>query len=132
MTWRQLREEIRSLAKKIDYRPDVIVGIVRGGLVPARLLSSELNVKDMYSLTIKKIKDQRKVMSDILEDMQGKHILLVEDMLETGNSLVAAKKYLEGRGAVVKTACLYVMPISGYIPDFSLKEIQEIPIFPWE
>lgn len=132
MNWDELRGEVKELAGKIDYTPDIIIGIVRGGMVPARLLSSDLGVKDMYALTVKKVGGERKVTSDILEDISGKKILLVEDMLETGKSLIAAKEYLEKKGAEVRTACLYTMPISEIKPDFSVKEVTEVAPFPWE
>ncbi len=132
MNWDEIRVDVKSLADKIDYTPDIIIGIVRGGLIPARLLSSDLKVKDMYAITVKKVGDERKVTSDILEDLSGKNVLLVEDMLETGKSLVVAKEYLENKGASVKTACLYTMPISKLKPDFSLREVPKIMPFPWE
>ena len=132
MNWNELQVEIKALAAKVDFGPDSIVGIVRGGLVPARLLSTELRVKEMYALTVKKVGDERKVMSEILEDLHGKKILLVEDMLETGKSLIVAKKYLGSKGAEVKTACLYTMPHSEIVPDFSLEQVNEVQHFPWE
>ena len=101
-------------------------------MIPARLLSSELKVKDMYAVTVKKIANERKVTSDILENLSGMKALLVEDMLETGRSLVVAKEYLESKGADVKTACLYTVPISELKPDFSLREVPEVMQFPWE
>ena len=132
MNWEKFRSEIKKLSTKIDPSPDIIVAIVRGGLVPARLLSTELKVKEMYCLTVKKVGDDRKVVSDILDDVSGKMILLVEDMLETGKSLSVAKKYLEEKGAMVKTACLYTMPTSVIHPDYHLKEFDEVQKFPWE
>lgn len=132
MTWEALQVEITALAEKIDFNPDIIVGVVRGGLIPARLLSSKLKVKTMYCLTVKKLEDKRRVTSEITEDISGKKILLVEDMLETGKSLVVAKDYLEEKGAIVKTACLYTMPISEINPTYSLMEIREVTNFPWE
>ena len=132
MNWDEFDKEIQALQSRIDWTPDIIVGIVRGGLVPARLLSTELNVKEMYALTVKKVGDERKVMSEVLEDLRDKEILLVEDMLETGKSLMVAKEYLESKGAEVKTACLYTMPQSEIVPDFSLKQVNEVVHFPWE
>ena len=132
MNWDELRIEVKALTEKINYIPDIIVGIVRGGLIPARLLSTELGVKDMYALTVKKVGEERKVMSDISEGLSGKKVLLVEDMLETGKSLEVAKKFLEHKGAVIKTACLYTMPISEMKPDFFVREVQEVMSFPWE
>lgn len=132
MTWEEFDNEIVALAAKIDLSPDVIVGIVRGGLVPARLLSKHLKVKDMYCLTVKKGGDKRKITSEVLEDLTNKKIIIIEDILETGKSLIVAKKYLESKGAFVKTACLYILPVSKIKPDFYLKEISEAIDFPWE
>lgn len=132
MNWETLEKEVQDLAQKIGYVPDYIIGIVRGGLVPARLLSSYLGVKEMYGLTVKKTEEGRKVTTEITDDLHGKNVLVVEDMLETGKSLFAAKEYLESKGAVVKTACLYTMPLSEVTPDYSLRQVQEVAQFPWE
>lgn len=132
MDWETFRSEIYDLSKKIDYRPDIIVGISRGGLVPSRLLSTDLQVKEMYCLSVRKVGEERKVVTDILDDLVDKKILLVEDMLETGRSLIVAKKYLESKDAKVKTACLYTMSISEIYPDFYIRQVQEVEKFPWE
>ena len=132
MTWEEFQNEITNLSSKIDFTPDIIVGISRGGLIPARLLSSSLNVKEMFCLTVKKQNDERVLTTEIIENISGKYILLVEDMLESGKSLQVAKQYLEKKGASVKTACLYTMPISKVIPDYSLSERKDVVSFPWE
>lgn len=132
MKWEEFQSEIKALAAKIDVSVDIIVGIVRGGVIPARLLSSELGTEEMYFLTVKKSGKDREVVSDILENIAGKQILLVEDVLESGRSLIAAKQFLERKGAVVKTACLYTMEASEIKPNYSLKEINQAIAFPWE
>lgn len=132
MNWKTFESEINNLAGKINYNPDIIVGIVRGGMIPARLLSRNLKVKDMYCLAIRKIDNERKIVTDILDDLDGKKVLLVEDMIETGKSLIVAEKYLEFKGANVKTACLYIMPDSEINPDFYLREVDRVQKFPWE
>ena len=132
MDWNELAQEVKKLTEKVDPKPDIIIGIVRGGLIPSRLLSSYLGVKEMYALTVKKVGDERKVTSEVSENLNGKRILLVEDMLETGKSLIVAKQYLESKGATVETACLYTMPISEVKPDYSLREVSEVARFPWE
>lgn len=132
MTWEELEKEITIVSSKIYNPPDIVIGIVRGGLIPARLLSSKFKVKDMYALTVKKLDKERKVTSEITEDLTGKKILLIEDMLETGKSLLVAKHYLENKGAIIQTACLYIMPISETKPDYYIKEVGEIVNFPWE
>ena len=138
MNWEFFSLEIRSLSNKIkkfdEYKPNVIVGVVRGGIIPARILSTELNIKEVYCLNVSKKATERKVVTEILEDLVGKNILLVEDVLETGLSMIAAKKYLENKGARVKTASLYITENSIITPDFYLNRV-EFPFtfsFPWE
>ena len=132
MTWEECIAEIKRLSDLIDFKPDAIVGIVRGGIVPARLLASSLNVKDMYCLSVKKFNESRQVVTEIIEDVSGKRALLVEDVLETGRSLQIAREYLIQKGVEVKTACLYTMPMTEVTVDFSLQEVVEVPSFPWE
>jgi hypoxanthine phosphoribosyltransferase len=71
MNWESLTKEISDLSEKIAYS-DVVIGIVRGGMIPARLLSTCLNVKDMYCLTDSKKEKNRTVTSDILEVLTKK------------------------------------------------------------
>ncbi len=132
MYWITFEEEIKQLAEKINVQPDAIVGIVRGGLVPAVYLAQHLKVKDMYCITVRKDGNKRNVTTEILEDLADKSVLLVEDMLETGGSLIAAKKYMEKKGANVGTACLYIMPQSKIEPDYYLRQVNEVQKFPWE
>ena len=52
MSWPEFIKEINMLGNNVTNKPDMIVGIVRGGLVPARILASNLGVKEVYCLTV--------------------------------------------------------------------------------
>ena len=132
MDWGTFIKEIRNLSEIITDKPDIIIGITRGGIVPARLLSAYLKVKNMYCISVVKNNNERHIATEITEDISGKKILLVEDILETGKSIKAVKTYLEGKGANVKTACLYTMPLSEIKPDHYLNEVDSVLEFPWE
>jgi len=132
MTWEETEKEVTLLVQNISEKPDVIVGIARGGLVPARLLSRNLNVRMVYVLSVIKVGEERKVMTEICDDLTGRKLLLVEDVLESGDSLEAGKQYLESKGAIVKTASLYVTSQTKVKPDYYLKEVDTPPQFPWE
>ena len=132
MDWQTFESEMQKLSEKVDFTPDFVVGIVRGGLVPARVLSNLLGVKSMFCLNVDNIEGQRVVNSNINYPLSGKKLLLVEDMLETGKSLIVAKEFLEEKGAEVKTACLYTMPITECSPDAHIKVVDEVIDFPWE
>ncbi|MCK5474299.1 MAG: hypothetical protein KAI53_02740 [Candidatus Aenigmarchaeota archaeon] len=130
LSYDDFEEKIQQLYTKITedgYNPNVIVGITRGGNIPATRLSYMFDVKE-YSLTITKDGNERVLESEITADLTGKNVLLVEDVLETGDSLWVGEKYLENeKGAIVKTAALYITSKTTKKPDFYLKEIKEVP-----
>ncbi len=132
MNWIELESEIKKLAQLINFTPTLVVGIARGGLIPALLLSKELKITRIHCLTVKKFGNERKVLTQITEPLKGEQILLIEDMLESGGSLQAAREYLEATGADVSTCCLYTLPTTAVQPDFSLQVLDSIVEFPWE
>lgn len=132
MDWQRIEKEIKKLAIMINTQPDIIVAVIRGGLIPARLLAKHLSIKDMFALTVKKVDDERKIFSSVEQNLTGIKVLLVEDVLESGKSIIVAREYLESLGAHVTTASLYYQPHTELVPTYSLGEIKEVPIFPWD
>ena len=54
-SWNQIYGMILNQAQKIrgdGYKPDIIVGIARGGLVPSRILADLLETRDVAVITI--------------------------------------------------------------------------------
>ncbi|MCK5234489.1 MAG: hypothetical protein KAJ20_00405 [Candidatus Aenigmarchaeota archaeon] len=135
MDYVTFEDGICRLSRKIGesgYEPDMIIGILRGGAIPARYLSTALDVKKMSAIEVVKDGEGRRVVAAPTYDLDGLEILLVEDMLESGKSLDVGEKYLESKGAIVTTACFYIMPQTVIKPDFYLEEIEDVVNFPWE
>lgn len=131
MTWAKYMQEIKALVKKITYKPDIIVGIARGGIIPAVLCAQSMGVKDMYCLKVRREGTKRKIIADVGTDVRNKKILVVDEMQETGRSMDTIKNYLKKKGAKVKTACP-IMPHTSPKPDFYLREVKEVQTFLWE
>src|SRR5438552_2366908 len=132
MDWGQFEAETHALGDTITVNPHVIVGVVRGGIIPARILSTLLGVPRMYCITTKTTKHGIVITNRILESLSDRSILLVEDMLETGRTMAAVAEYLKKKQAKVYTAALYVRPTGGFKPDFFLAETANPVTFPWE
>jgi hypothetical protein len=142
VTWEEIQSSLHKLASKIGdsrYEPEIIVGIARGGWVVARILSDLLGVKDVASLKIKFYKglDDRErrptITQPISESPEGKNILMVDDVVDTGESIIVARKHVMDHGAkVVKVATIHMKPWSKIIPDYYVSCTEDWVMYPWE
>jgi hypoxanthine phosphoribosyltransferase len=74
---------------KDNWQPDYIVGLTRGGLVPANMLSQYLDIP-MHTLKVSLRDDNFDPESNLwmAEDAyEGKNILVVDDINDTGTTL---------------------------------------------
>lgn len=94
LSYSDIEHNVQHIAREIllgDWRPDYIVGITRGGLLPATLLSQYLNIP-MTTLDVS-LRDNRMEMGPesnfwMSEDaMDGKNILIVDDINDTGATI---------------------------------------------
>ncbi len=141
-TWNHIYSMLLNQAKKIyanGFKPDIIVGVARGGWVPARILSDLLgnpnlaNVRIEFSLSIAQFRKEPMLTQNISIDAHGKTVLLVDDVADSGKSLAIAKEHVLQQGSKeVKTATLYLKPWSTIKPDYYEKETKLWIVFPWD
>jgi len=95
-TWSQVEGACLDIARQMsahNWRPDYIVGITRGGLVPANLLSQYTGIK-MLSLDVS-LRDGGDCVSNcgMAEDaFEGKKILIVDDINDQGSTVAWIKQ----------------------------------------
>lgn len=141
-TWNQIYALLLSQAKKIresGFKPNVIVGVTRGGWVPARVLADLLEITELVSLGVEFYVGVAETLSEpvltqrVSADVQDKKALLVDDVTDTGKSLQLAKEHLRQRGVrEVRIATLYRKPFSVTKPDYCEKKTRCWVVFPWD
>lgn len=141
-TWNQIYDMLLNLADKIrktGFRPDVIVGVSRGGWPPARVLSDLLgnpslaNVKAEFYLGVAETKGEPTLTQPVSVEVAGKKILVVDEIADTGKSLRLVQQHISECGAAeLKVATVYYKPWSIVKPDYYEKETRRWIIFPWE
>lgn len=140
-------EELHGLAKKVaakvrgaNYKPDMIIALARGGLVPARQLSDLLAVKDVAAIKVEHWgvtanKDKTAVLKyPINIDLTGRKVLVVDDITDTGESLMVAIDFLKTLNpAEIRTSTLQHILGSKHTPDFYGEELKEWTwvVYPW-
>lgn len=142
-TWDELEGLAKKVAAKVrraQYKPDMIIALARGGLVPARQLSDLLAIKDVAAIKVEHWgvtanKDQRAVLKyPISIDLSGRKVLVVDDITDTGESLMVAVEFLKTlRPAEIRTSTLQHIPGSKHTPDFYGEALGEWMwiVYPW-
>ncbi len=142
VSWDEIYTMLVNLADKIKkdrFKPDVIVGVSRGGWPPARVLSDLLenpelaNVKVEFYVGVNETKKEPVITQPISVPVKNKKVLVVDDVADTGRSLLLVRQHLLENGAKeVKVATIYYKPWSKIIPDYYERETNCWIVFPWE
>jgi hypoxanthine phosphoribosyltransferase len=143
LTWSGVAKDAKRLSGAIrssGFGPDIIVAIGRGGLVPGRIISDFLHIKDLTAIKVEHwgiaaTPDEKAVIRFPLNaDIKGKRVLLVDDITDTGDTLRVTLEYLRGfRPQEVRTAVLIHKTTSEVVPDYYLRKVTKWRwvIFPW-
>lgn len=140
-------EEVEDLIWKIcldlrssDYDPDVVIGVARGGLAPARILVDYLHKKYICTfqmghwegdtaLTVKP-----KIIFPLPEvDLTTKKVLVVDDVSDEGGTMEGVVSYLKPRVGDIRTAVLVSKADSRYQADYCASTMEEWRwvLLPW-
>lgn len=112
-TWEQFKTDAARLSEQIlasNFKPSLIIALSRGGFIPARLLSNHLGVKRLTAIGITYTGPERtipQVFSMPTPPGRDEDVLLVEDCLESGKSLAAAKEIVQRNVNTVRTCSIY-------------------------
>lgn len=140
VSWSTLHQDIYKLAEKIKKSGggfDLIVVMARGGLSVAQILSDLLDLP-IASFTIKSYKDLKQQETPVVtfklgNKLDGKKILLVDDVSDSGKTFIRGIEYLKELGAQnIKTASVFIKPSTKYVPDYYEKSVTDWIIFPYE
>jgi len=135
--WEEVVRWCQKLAEKIEesgYIPDIVIAIARGGYVPARLLCDFLNVDDLLSIQVlhwgraAEITAVAHIKYPYEVDLHGKKVLLVDDIVDTGDSVIVARDYIlsKWRPSEVRVAAMqWISPIAKIKPDYFVEEVKE-------
>ncbi|ABP94925.1 phosphoribosyltransferase [Metallosphaera sedula] len=144
VTWEEIVKLSEILSEKIkgEFSPDVIIAVARGGLVPARLLADSLGVVDVLSLKVEhwvvtaSHTPEARIKYPYKVDLSDKKVLIVDDITDTGDSLILTSKYVSENFSPreMKTATLqHIETSSKFKPDFYAQLVTDWAwfMYPW-
>jgi hypoxanthine phosphoribosyltransferase len=140
VSWENYHSLARSLAAKIlsdGIHIDEVVAISRGGLTLGHLLTDLLHVPistfTIQSYTDIQVQGEVKITKPLTTPIHDKHVLLVDDVSDSGKTIQRALEYLKAQQPKeVTTLTMYYKPHSVFKPDYFAQETSAWILFPYE
>lgn len=101
LSWDCINDGIDALAYMISpHDPTLIVGIARGGLIPATLLSHKLNVP-MVVITARAYEGTYRSLAPIViegwkDEYDRPNVVVIDDILDSGDTYAAIREIASG------------------------------------
>jgi len=142
VSWADLDALVERLAVAVGAGYDAILAIARGGLVPAGMLSYRLGIRTILVASVAFYDDHGvpaaaptflEFPSDAV--LAGRRILLVDEVWDTGTTIVAVAERARAAGADVTTAGLHSKPGRSRVttrPDHAAAETDAWVVYPFK
>lgn len=138
----------RAVADKLNERITSVIGLSRGGLIPATIVANHLNVRNVYSIGlasydldpdnnihIHKHDVYQQIPIDSPCMRKGETVLIVDDISDKGATFQhVIQTYMARASCDYVTMSLFVKPETIHMPDYYHKSVSqdEWITFPWE
>ncbi|GGJ00625.1 phosphoribosyltransferase [Halobellus salinus] len=136
-----LCRDVSDQVKAVDFEPDVVVALARGGWFAGRCICDFLGLDDLTSLKMEHYvgtaekTGEPEIRYPMPEgSVAGKDVLVIDDIADTGGSIERAYEYVTDRDAgEVRTATLQLLGTSEFDPDFVGERLEEWTwiVYPW-
>jgi xanthine phosphoribosyltransferase len=140
VSWDQFHRDARALAWRLSAAGpfDALVAITRGGLVPAAIVSRELELRVIETVCIASYHDYKtqgglQVLKTIAEQVSrsdGARILVIDDLVDTGATAKVVREMLPK----AHFATVYAKPLGRPLVDTFITEVSQDTwiYFPWD
>lgn len=152
LPWSRIEALTHELAARAagDGVPETIVGIMRGGMIPAVMIAHQLGIREVRTIEVThtasdainaaKTSAPSYKNPASLGDLAGRDVLLVDDIAGSGATLERTRRIVEALGVRrLRTAVLTVNRANWDAPsrpedriDYIAEQTDTWVIFPWE
>ena len=144
ISWDQIHRDSRALAWRLDKQgPGVdgawraVVAITRGGMAPAMIVSRELDIRTVDTISVKSYNWQDQTAPRVIKGPSaeimgedGAGVLIVDDLVDTGKTLELVRALYPG----AHYATVYAKPEGRGMVDTFITEVSQDTwiFFPWD
>lgn len=143
LSWEEVEDLLWRIIldlKSTGYDPDVVIGVARGGLAPARILVDYLHKKYICTFQMghwegeTALAEKPRIIFPLPEvDLSGKKVLVVDDVCDEGGTMEEVVAYLKPKVGDIRTAVLVSKADSRIMADYCGNTMSEWRwvLFPW-
>ncbi|WP_103638074.1 phosphoribosyltransferase [Campylobacter concisus] len=132
--------DAKKMAKQIkdEFAPEVILAVARGGLTLGHSLAVALENRNLFTLNSIHYEDTNKLdtiqIFNVPDLSKYTKILLVDDIIDSGESMVEIKRELLKRypNLDIKIATVFYKEKALLLPEFKVKEAHDWVEFFWD
>ena len=143
ISWDQIHRDSRALAWRLDGHGPLeggawkaVVAITRGGMAPAMIVSRELDIRHVDTISVKSYNHQAQSEPVVIKapDMElvgdGTGVLIVDDLVDTGKTLEVVRALMPK----AHFATVYAKPKGKPMVDTYITEVSQDTwiFFPWD
>jgi hypoxanthine phosphoribosyltransferase len=139
ISWQDFHGLCKSLVVAVSaHRPEIILPVGRGGYYPGTLIAHLLQVEPYPVRLSRRVGDavtyQRpQWLVDPPPAVKGRHVLVVDEICSTGETITMVKDRVESMGARdVKSAVLYAHVKGAAVPDYIGLISDALILNPWD
>jgi hypoxanthine phosphoribosyltransferase len=136
-----LCRDVADGVRASEFEPDVVVALARGGWFAGRCLCDFLGLDDLTSLKMEHYvgtaakSGEPQIRYPMPEgSVEGKDVLIIDDIADTGGSISRAHEYVTDRNAgEVRTATLQLLGTSEFEPEYVGERLEAWSwiVYPW-
>ncbi|CAD7289080.1 phosphoribosyltransferase [Campylobacter suis] len=139
-SYEEFAVDVEKMARQIrgEFAPEALVAIARGGLTLGHSLAVALENRNLFALNSIHYDDTNKLdtidVFNIPDLSKFKSILLIDDIIDSGESMVEIKRrlLLLYPNLQIKVATVFYKSKALMQPDYSVKEATEWVEFFWD
>lgn len=143
VNWDEIQKTLYNSTREViqsDFDPTAIVGIARGGWMPARCVADFLEINNLTSVKVDHYQGTEKTENAVLQfdarsvAIDDENVLVVDDIVDTGKTLSKSLESIENKGAIkARSMTIHSIPSSDINPDYIGKSYDKFywVIYPW-
>src|SRR4051812_22943273 len=139
LSWVAFDRMVQELARQVrrSFEPQAVVGVAHGGVFVGGAVASALGAEFFPVRISRRSRDHGSLRSprlsgEIPAELQGRRVLVVDDVASSGDTLELALLLLSRVGAKQTRTASLIARGGAYAPDWVSLTTPELFVFPWD